>query len=217
MFGVIFDMDGLMIDSERIIFKALCAAGKEMGLENIEQPLTMSIGINKGDTEKVFRSFYGADFDFERFYKLKYKYLNELVGDKGFPPKKGIIEILDYLTNRNIPIAVCSSTREGAVMDSLEKIGAKDYFRVFVCGDMGLKGKPAPDMFLKCSELMKLSPRDCYVLEDSRNGIKAAYAAGMRPIMIPDMIEPDDEIISMLYALKKDLTEVIAFLEAECE
>lgn len=215
MKGVIFDLDGLMIDSERIICQALKRAGSDMGLDNVEEPILRCIGLNKISTEAIFREFYGADFDFVRFYELKAEYISQITGSRGFPPKKGVLELLDYLSAEKIPHAVCSSSRLGYVRESLEKIGALGYFDTFVCGDMGLKGKPEPDMFLRCAELMELQPPECYVLEDSRNGITAAYRAGMKPIMIPDLIAPDDELRAMLYALKSDLTEVIGLLQQD--
>ncbi len=208
-------MDGLLIDSERVIFKALKKAGATMGLYDMESTIYKAIGRNKSDTEKLFIETYGDSFDFEQYYSLKYQYISDIIGDKGFPAKKGVIEILEYLKKNAIPFALCSSTRSGAVEDSLKKIGVYDYFDVFVCGDMGLPGKPNPDMFLKSATLLGVSPCDCYVLEDSINGIKAAYSAGMKPIMVPDMIAPNDEIKPMLYALKSDLIEVMNFIKLE--
>ena len=103
--------------------------------------------------------------------------------------------------------AVGSSTREWAVKEFLGKIDVLRFFDIFICGDMGLKSKPAPDIFLACADKMGLAPADCFVLEDSINGIKAAHAAGMKPVMIPDMIAPTEEIMPMLYALKPSLVE----------
>ncbi len=206
--GIIFDMDGLMIDSERIINDAVVRAGREMGLADIENVSLRTIGTSNAKTREIYTSVYG-DFDFDRLMDLKHKYIDEMIGNNGFPPKEGITEILEYVTAKGYKTAVGSSTREWAVKEFLGKIGVLKYFDIFVCGDMGLRSKPFPDIFLACSEKMGISPCDCYVLEDSPNGIRAAYAAGMKPVMIPDMIPPDEEILSMVYSLKNSLTEAI--------
>lgn len=204
--GIIFDMDGLMIDSERIINEAVVRGGREMGLADIEKISLLTIGTSHDRTREIYADAYG-DFDFDRLMELKHKYVDEAIGDRGFPPKPGIVEILQKVTDKGYITAVGSSTREWAVKEFLGKIGVTRYFDIYVCGDMGLKSKPAPDIFLECAARMGLAPECCYVLEDSLNGIKAAYAAGMKPVMIPDMISPTEEIMPMLYALKPSLYE----------
>ncbi|MGN0637927.1 MAG: HAD family hydrolase [Huintestinicola sp.] len=206
--GIIFDMDGLMIDSERIINRAVVRAGREMGLSGIEEVSLRTIGTSSLRTREIYSSVYG-DFDFDRLMDLKHRYIDEIIGDRGFPPKEGIREMLEYVTEKGYITAVGSSTREWAVKEFLGKIDVLKYFDIFVCGDMGLRSKPFPDIFLACAEKMDVSPGECFVLEDSPNGIRAAYAAGMKPVMIPDMIAPDEDIIPMLYALKGSLTEAM--------
>lgn len=206
--GIIFDMDGLMIDSERTINKAVVRAGREMGLADIENVSLRTIGLNNQSTRELYRSVYG-EFDFDRLMDMKHKYIDEMIGDNGFPPKEGIGELLEYVTKKGYRVSVGSSTREWAVREFLGKIGVLGYFDVLVCGDMGLRSKPYPDIFLACAEKMGIAPHDCYVLEDSPNGIRAAYAAGMKAVMIPDMLAPDEEIKGMLYALKASLTEAM--------
>lgn len=206
--GIIFDMDGLMIDSERIINRAVVRAGREMGLQGIEDVSLRTIGTSNARTREIYNSVYG-EFDFDRLMDLKHRYIDEIIGDRGFPPKEGICEILEYVAGKGYITAVGSSTREWAVKEFLGKINVLKYFDIFVCGDMGLRSKPFPDIFLACAEKMGVSPGDCFVLEDSLNGIRAAYAAGMKPVMIPDMIAPDEDIIPMLYALKGSLLEAM--------
>lgn len=205
--GVIFDMDGLMIDSERIIHNAIVRGGTEMGLDNIEEVSMRFIGGSNQAARQMFYDAYGENADFDMLMDLKHKYIDLEIGDKGFPAKKGIHEIVDLLLRKGYRISVGSSTREWAVKEFLGKINVLDRFDIFVCGDMGLRSKPFPDIFLACAEKMGAEPSDCFVLEDSINGIKAAYAAGMNPVMIPDLAEPTDEIMPMLYSLKPSLIE----------
>lgn len=204
--GIIFDMDGLMIDSERIINRAVIRAGLEMGLTGIEKISLLTIGTNHARTREIYTESFG-EFDYDRLMELKHRYIDEIIGNNGFPPKSGIHELLEKVTQKGYMTAVGSSTREWAVKDSLEKIGVRKYFDIYVCGDMGLRSKPHPDIFLSCAEKMGVAPENCFVLEDSINGIKAAYSAGMKPVMIPDMLPPTEEIIPMLYALKNSLFE----------
>lgn len=206
--GIIFDMDGLMIDSERIINRAVVRAGREMGLSGIEEVSLRTIGTSNARTREIYESVYGK-LDFDRLMDLKHRYIDEMIGDNGFPPKDGICEMLEYVTGKGYITAVGSSTREWAVKEFLGKIGVLGFFNIFVCGDMGLRSKPFPDIFLACADKMGISPHECFVLEDSPNGIRAAFAAGMKPVMIPDMIAPDEDIIPMLYALKGSLTEAM--------
>ncbi|MCI7766609.1 MAG: HAD family phosphatase [Oscillospiraceae bacterium] len=207
--GIIFDMDGLMIDSERIINRAVVRAGREMGLADIESVSLRTIGTSNARTREIYSSVYGEDFGFERLMDLKHRYIDEIIGDGGFPPKEGIHEILEYVSGKGYIVAVGSSTREWAVKEFLGKIGVLGYFKIFVCGDMGLRSKPYPDIFLACAEKMGIPPEECFVLEDSPNGIRAAFSAGMKPVMIPDMIAPEEDIMPMLYALKGSLTEAM--------
>lgn len=207
--GIIFDMDGLMIDSERIINRAVVKAGREMGLADIESVSLRTIGTSNVRTREIYTSVYGEDFGFDRLMDLKHRYIDEMIGDGGFPPKEGIHDILEYVTKKGYIISVGSSTREWAVKEFLGKIGVSEYFDIFVCGDMGFRSKPCPDIFLACAEKMGIAPEDCFVLEDSPNGIRAAFAAGMKPVMIPDMIAPEEDILPMLYALKGSLKEAM--------
>lgn len=210
--GIIFDMDGLLIDSERMINEAVVRGGREMGIKDIERISLLAIGSTNQRTREIYYENCG-DVDFDRLMELKHMYLDEMLGDGFFPLKPGAEHILRQVKDAGYRTAVGSSTREWAVRKFLGGPGLLKYFDVLVCGDMGCKSKPDPDIFLACAEKMRLSPRECAVLEDSPNGIRAAHAAGMLPIMIPDMIEPTEEIISMTYAVKKSLYEAAELFE----
>ena len=203
--GVIFDMDGLMIDSERIIHDAIVKGGQIMGLPNIHEVSMRFIGSSNDAARRIFYDAYTEAADFDYLMELKHKFIDELIGNDGFPPKPGIYEILEKLKSKGYTLAVGSSTREWAVKEFLGKINVLGYFDHMICGDMGFRSKPNPDIFIACAEKMNIAPEKCCVLEDSAAGVKAAYLAGMRVIMIPDLIEPTEDIIPMLYALKGSL------------
>ena len=204
--GIIFDMDGLLIDSERIINSAVVKAGHQMGLADIENVSLLTIGTSNQRTREIYAEHYGQ-MDFDLLMELKHKYIDEIIGNSGFPAKKGVYELLESVTRKGYKIALGSSTREAAVREFLGKLNILRYFDILVCGDMGFKSKPCPDIFLACAEKMGIEPCRCAVLEDSPNGIKAAYAAGMIPIMVPDMIAPTEEIMPMVYSVCASLTE----------
>lgn len=141
--GIIFDMDGLMIDSERIINDAVVRAGHDMGLADIEHISLKTIGTSHDHTREIYREAYG-DFDFEYLMDLKHKYIDEIIGDNGFPPKKGITEILEKVTAKGYVTAVGSSTREWAVKEFLGKIDVLRFFDILSAEIWGLKASLLP-------------------------------------------------------------------------
>jgi beta-phosphoglucomutase-like phosphatase (HAD superfamily) len=213
MKAVIFDMDGLMIDSERIIHEAVVWAGSQLGLENIENLSRQTMGSNAVRTKEIYFSIYGENCPFDRLMELKHKYLDRVLAGGGFPVKEGLYRILDFLDENGFVKAVASSTRKGAVYHELQQINVLNRFDVLICGDMIEKSKPDPEIFLKASSELGVNPEDCYVLEDSFNGVKAGYSAGMKTIMIPDMIMPDDEIIPFAWRIADNLDEAAEIIE----
>ena len=119
-----------------------------------------------------------------------------------------LFEILDYLKSKDIKIALATSTTAKSATEILTRAKVIDYFDRLICGDMVAKSKPDPEIFVTAVKELGENPKDCIALEDSINGIKSAYSAGLKPIMVPDLIEPTEEIRPMLFALCKDLTEV---------
>ena len=133
-------------------------------------------------------------------------------GKTGCPIKTGLFEILDYLKSKDIKIALATSTTAKSATEILTRAKVIDYFDRLICGDMVAKSKPDPEIFVTAVKELGENPKDCIALEDSINGIKSAYGAGLKPIMVPDLIEPTEEIRPMLFALCKDLTEVKKYI-----
>ncbi len=136
----------------------------------------------------------------------------EYIERNGMPYKSGLFELLDYLQTNNYKITVATSTESAKVKYYFDKSGLNEYIDKIVCGDMVKKGKPEPDIYLKASELLGLAPADCLALEDSPNGILSAHRAGIRPVMIPDLIEPDDALRKIIFAEVPTLSHVIELL-----
>ena len=129
------------------------------------------------------------------------------------PMKPGVVELLSYLKDNGKKIALASSTRRETVVNQLRWADIIDYFDVIISGDMVARSKPAPDIFLKACEELRVSPEKAYAIEDSYNGIRAAHAGGLRPIMVPDLLEADDEMRELSECVCKSLNDVIDCLK----
>ncbi|MGN0690837.1 MAG: HAD family hydrolase [Oscillospiraceae bacterium] len=202
---VIFDNDGLLIDSERIINRALIWAGERMGLADMENTALAMVGRTQASARLLCTEKYGVNFDYDRLCDLKHEYIDGVLSDGYFPAKSGAREITRRLKEKGFHIAVASSSRRGYVEEELKYTGLFDLFEVILCGDNVTKSKPDPQIFLTAAQRLNVSPEECYVLEDSYNGIRAAHAAGMKPIMVPDLLPPDDEMKRLAVFIADDL------------
>jgi HAD superfamily hydrolase (TIGR01509 family) len=156
----------------------------------------------------IMRQTLGDDFPFENAYRETDVYFDEYVRTNGIPVKPYARDILATLKEKNIRTGLASSTREVTVRKELTDAGLIDYFKVLCCGDHVKKSKPDPEIFLTCAVMLDTDPKDCYVIEDSFNGIRAAAAAGMHPLMVPDLRQPDEEIRGLAEAVLPDLAAV---------
>jgi HAD superfamily hydrolase (TIGR01509 family) len=157
------------------------------------------------DTNDILRSALGSDFPVDEVRSLATKEFTELTRDRGIPVKRGLRELLDFLDQKQLLTAVATSTSRYYCLRSLQRSDLAHRFKVIVCGDEVQRGKPAPDIFLKASELMGITPEGCIVLEDSYAGVRAAHSARMVPIMVPDLKEADDEMRALAHAVVSDL------------
>ncbi|MGN0695738.1 MAG: HAD family hydrolase [Oscillospiraceae bacterium] len=203
---VIFDNDGLLIDSERIIHRALLWAGEKMGLADMKNTALAMVGRTQASARNLCTEKYGGDFDYDRLCDLKHEYIDGVLPDGYFPARNGALETVRRLKEDGFRVAVASSSRRGYVEEELRYTGLYELFEVILCGDNVNKSKPDPQIFLIAAERLGVSPEDCYVLEDSCNGIRAAHAAGMKPIMVPDLLPPDDEMKRLAVFIADDLT-----------
>ena len=211
---VIFDMDGVIIDSERIVENAWKIVGPKYGMTDIEKVYARTIGTNKAATADIIKEAYGDDFDVVAFFNDTRKAFYEYIESNGLPKKKGIDEILAYLKENGYKIGLASSTRLSSVKEEMRLIGLIDYFDCIIGGDMVKMSKPDPEIFVKCMNALGAVHEETYVIEDSYNGIRAAHAAGMKPVMVPDMLMPDDEMKKLSFAIKDDLYSVMEMLKA---
>lgn len=215
--AVIFDMDGLMFDTERIAAGCWIQAGKERGLIIEEGFLKHVRGSSKETAERWFYKCYGHTHDYWTVRNRKTELLRAYLDENEIPVKKGLKELLCYLKEKDCKIILATATARKYAFQYLEAADVKQYFDDFVCGDMVSRGKPDPEIFYTAAEKADVMPCECVVLEDSLNGIAAAIDGGFIPVMVPDITQPDKELEGKLAAKCKDLLEVILFLKArEC-
>ena len=190
-----------------------CVLAKEQGIPDMEIVFPKCIGRNAADTEEIVTDYYGEGFDYETFRKKASDWFWQYIKNNGLPIKTGVKEILAYLKQEGYVVGLASSTRYSSVVNHLEEAGIKDYFSVIVTGDMVEHSKPKPDIYLLACEKLGVEPAKAYAVEDSYNGIRSAHAAGMKPVMVPDLLEPDEEMESLSFLICKDLLEVLAYLK----
>ena len=210
--GAVFDMDGLMFDTERLVYENWQAMMDEHGYHYDIEAFKQTVGRRKKEVELFYKATYGEDFPYwELADEGRARYVKR-VEREGIPVKPGLYEILDFFRQRNVKIALATSTSRETAELNLRLAKVLDYFDVLVCGGDVKNGKPHPEVFLTAAERLGVAPENCVAFEDSINGIKSAYAAGMTTVMVPDFLQPTDEIKPMITYLCKDLSEAAAYL-----
>ncbi len=210
---VIFDMDGLIFDTEAIYIEKGKEISERYGYNVTIDVMMTTIGMNDTNASQVYRKHYGEEFPYEQISGEIELYITSLGESGKLPFMKGAKEIIHYLYDKNIKIAVATSSKREKVELLLKNSNILDKFNYVICGDDIVNSKPNPEIFIKCAIHLDVDIDKTIVLEDSYNGIKAASSANMKPIMIPDQIKPNDEIRSLCYAIHNDLFELIEFLE----
>lgn len=211
---VIFDMDGILFDTERLCMDSWCKVAEKHEIPDMEKVFPRCIGSNLTDTKQIVLNHYGEEFDFEGFRREADGWFMDYINQNGMPLMTGVRELLQYLKEKGVTIGLASSTSRKNVERELKMAGIFDYFQSLVTGDMIEHSKPEPEIYLIACESLGVSPADAYAIEDSYNGIRAAHAAGMMPIMVPDLIAPNEEMEKLSTVILKDLLAVIDYFEA---
>lgn len=212
--GIIFDMDGVLIDSERQSNEGWLWAAEQLG---VDMPMWLIDSFKGAPAElccKFFDDYYKGAIDYWEAKELRTQHVYKIRETEGIPVKKGVKDIFEYIRNNGLKCAVATSTRRESAEKTLHKIGVWDYLDAVVYGDEVEHGKPEPDIFLRAAKAIGISPSEAVVVEDSINGIKAGYAAGMRVVHIPDTIEIDDDIRKLTYMVCADLNGLIDVVES---
>lgn len=211
--AVVFDMDGVIFDTERLVIEFWKEVAKKHNIPNIEHTCIQCLGTNRVRTREIFLENYGADFPFDPYRAEVTELFDTHYKGVPLPTKPGIRELLNYLQEQDIKVGLASSTAQHLVRDEIGTAGLLPYFQTLVCGDMVEHSKPAPDIFLKACEILNADPTKSIAIEDSFNGIRSAHCAGMTPIMVPDQVQPTDEIRALAFHVMPSLLDVLNWLK----
>ena len=211
--AVVFDMDGLLFDTEAIYRDAMIATASRLGFEMPDQVFLAMVGLPPDASRAHLRSHYGNDFDVETFWTESASDFHKLSTGRQFL-KTGVIELLALLDRSGLRRAIATSSRHLDVQRNLSAHDLETQFHFVVAQGDYARGKPNPDPFLKAAEKLETAPENCLALEDSSNGVRAASAAGMMTIMVPDLIQPTEDIRKLCLAVARDLHEVRELLQA---
>ncbi len=210
--AVVFDMDGVLLDSERITRIMWKKAGEEYNISDVETAVKDCTGCARPDQWVYLKKKYGEDFPAKEF-RERCSFLFHKYADKnGLPVMPYAREILSYLSGKGYVLSLASSTREKTVIKELKEASLFDFFETITCGDSVLHSKPDPEIYAKACASLSLAPEECAAVEDSPNGIISAYRAGLSPVMVVDQIEADETILPKLYKLCHSLKELELFL-----
>ena len=211
--AVIFDQDGLMFDSERLVAEGWAEIGARHGYTIDEDFLKTVRGRSTAEIKVAFQAKFGNDVPFDEMNMQKRTRTYDYIKAHGIPVKPGLKELLAYLYARNIPAAVATSSSREWTEGNLHSTGIAKYFKLSVYGEMVSRGKPAPDIFLLAAEKLGEFPAHCLVLEDSLQGNEAAINGGFVGIMVPDLTPPTPYLQQNLFAVCPSLLDVITLFE----
>ena len=211
--AVIFDMDGLMFDTERVGKDAILQSGKDFGYEISLELHSRMLGRNAKDIENMLKEEYGNDFPYKEMWNHVFELMDKYYAEHGIPIKEGLEDLLKFLKEKNIKIAVASSSKTEVIKSHLKSTHLIQYYDFIVGGDQIHHGKPDPEIFLKAVEHFQIQPEEALVLEDSKSGILAAHKGNIPVICIPDLVEHEKEIIDLTWHTLPNLKEVIKMLK----
>ncbi len=194
--AVVFDMDGVIFDTEKLYRKYQLSEGAKRGIpdEVMHCACERIAGGNKLTNKKPFEDIVGRGIDYFEFRSHVMENLDRHIREHGVEMKEGVAELLPYLKNKGIKIGLATSTARERAMKYLKAHDIEKYFDRLIFGDMIEHGKPAPDIYLTACRELNVMPEKAIAVEDSLNGIKSAGAAGMYPVMVIDLIKPNEEI-----------------------
>lgn len=211
--AIVFDMDGLMLDTERTGLRAYDLAAAELGLELPESTYLALVGRPARDSCRILASLLPAHYPIQALFTRAGQLYMQLVESGSIPLKAGVFELLDFIDARGLKAAVATSTERHLAIKKLAGPGLLQRFQTIVCGDDVPRGKPYPDIYLEAANRLGVSPGSCLALEDSIAGIQAAQAAGMTTVMVPDLIAPTEEVRHSVHAIVETLEHVIELIE----
>lgn len=211
--AAIFDMDGLLLDTERVALQAFKQACEQLSLPFLKSVYLNIIGQNAKGIEQTIQAGYGDDLDYLTLRSVWMEYYHGVVEHQAIPIKEGVINLLEWLTAQQIPMTVATSSAQRSANIKLELSGLNKYFDTITTGCEVSQGKPHPEIFLLAANRLDTPPQYCLGFEDSNNGVRAGVAAGLQMFQIPDLVTPNQEIIALGHTIAPSMTNVLQQLQ----
>lgn len=211
----IFDMDGVLFDTERLYDQCWYMAGDSFHIDSQTLDILVKgcVGLNHADTDNFIMTHTAPDFPLVAFNQKIREFFQQILETEGLPVKSGVYQLLEYLNKKQCDIALASSTSRKSILSHLQRSGLEQYFKVIISGDMVTRGKPHPEIYLTAANAINRNPAECYAFEDSYNGIRSASTAGIQTIMIPDLYPETEDITPLLLMKLNSLDEVLQLLK----
>lgn len=211
--GFVFDMDGVLFDTERLCQKCSRVVAEAYGIGDIIDDIYQkAIGLNRASEKKLYEEAVGKAFPYDEYRNECARQIRLIIAEEGMPVKAGAYMLLQYLKTNRYKIALATSTSKKSAMSHLEMSKMTEYFDVIITGDMVENGKPDPEIYLKACKGLEIVPQNAVAIEDSPNGLKSATAAGLRTIMVEDMIPYTPCLKPYASINLKSLTDVLELL-----
>ncbi len=211
--AVIFDMDGLILDTEKLLVKYWCQAANEAGFPMQREHALNIRSLHRRFAIPYLQGLFGEEFDYVKIRNRRMELMTEALAENGLELKDGVRELLAFLKEQGIPAAIATATDLERTKDYLGRVGIFEQFDRIVCATMVEYGKPKPDIYLYAAQQLGLQPCECMALEDSPNGVRSAASAGCVTVMVPDLTQPDEELGALIYAKADSLTDVIGIIQ----
>lgn len=211
--GVLFDMDGVILDTEKLYTRFWKEAAQSLGFPMTHEMALGMRSLSRELGERQLKEYLGEEVDYQKVRDTRIKMMTAFIQENGVELKPGIQELLDFLKEKGIKTSIATSSPLDRTKEYLSKVGLVDAFDELVSGHMVPHGKPAPDIYLYAAAKLGLKPEECLVIEDSPTGLLAGMRAGAVPIMIPDQDQPTDETKARIYAVADSLKEIISLIQ----
>ncbi len=211
--GVISDMDGVMLDSEKLYVRFWCEAAQSLGFPMKKEHALGIRSLARVFAVKKLQGWFGTEFDYDSVRNKRIELMDKYVAENGIEAKSGAKELLIWLKQNGYKTALATATPVDRASLYLKQVGLLEFFDVICSAREVKRGKPEPDIYLLAAKRLGLAPGECMALEDSQNGVRSAFAAGCKTVLVPDLDNPENELKGCLYAVADNLSAVKKLLK----